>query len=112
MRKLFLVLAALFLVQSMAYAEEGKEKGKRFEENKLRVLENLGKRIGFLNKFKSCVTSSGSRQELKSCRMTNKKNMEAFRADRAASKEERKKLRTARKEEREKRRAARKERRK
>ena len=44
--------------------------------------------------------------------MTNKKNMEAFRADRAASKEERKKLRTARKEEREKRRAARKERRK
>ena len=47
MRKLFLVLAALFLVQSMAYAEEGKEKGKRFEENKLRVLENLGKRLGF-----------------------------------------------------------------
>ena len=101
MRKLFLVLAALFLVQSMAYAEEGKEKGKRFEENKLRVLENLGKRLGFLNKFKSCVTSSGSRQELKSCRMTNKKNMEAFRADRAASKEERKKLRAARKEKRE-----------
>ena len=37
MRKLFLVLAALFLVQSMAYAEEGKEKGKRFEENKEKI---------------------------------------------------------------------------
>lgn len=108
MRKLFLVLATLLLIQSMAYADEGKGKGKRFEENKLRVLENLDKRIGFLNKFKSCVTSAGSREELKSCRMTNKKNMEAFRADRAASKEERKKLRAARKEEREKRRAARK----
>ena len=33
--------------------------------------------------------------------MTNKTNMEAFRADRTASKEERKKLRAARKEKRE-----------
>ena len=99
MRKLLLIIVAIFLVQSMSYAEDGK--GKRFEENKVRVLGNLDKKLGFLNEFKSCVISADSRQELNSCRMTNKKNMEAFRADRTASKEEREKRRAARKEKRE-----------
>ena len=90
MKKLFLILAMVFLVQNMTYADEGKGKGKRFEENKGRVLENLNKKLGFLNEFKGCVTSAGSREELKSCRMTNKKNMEALRA---ARKEEREKRR-------------------
>ena len=88
MSKLLLIIVVIFLVQSMSYAEDGK--GKRFEENKVRVLGNLDKKLRFLNEFKSCVTSAGSRHELKSCRMTNKTNMEAFRADRTASKEERK----------------------
>ena len=101
MSKLLLIIVVIFLVQSMSYAEDGKGKGKGFEENKMRVLGNLDKKLRFLNEFKSCVTSAGSRHELKSCRMTNKKNMEAFRADRTASKEERKKIRAARKEERE-----------
>ena len=101
MRKLLLIIVAIFLVQSMSYAEDGKGKSKGFEENKMRVLGNLDKKLRFLNEFKSCVTSAGSRHELKSCRMTNKTNMEAFRADRTASKEERKKLRAARKEKRE-----------
>ena len=105
MNKLLLVLAMMFLVQNMAYADEGREKGKRFEENKGRVLENIDKKIGLLNKFKSCVTSSNSREELKSCRKTNKKIMEEFRAAKKASNEERKQLRAARKEEREKRRS-------
>ena len=104
MKKLLLILAMVFLVQNMTYADEGKGKGKRFEENKGRVLENLNKKLGFLNDFKGCVTSAGSREELKSCRMTNKKNMEALRAARKDRKEEREKLRAARKEEREKRR--------
>ena len=99
--KLLLIIVVIFLVQSMSYAEDGKGKGKGFEENKMRVLGNLDKKLRFLNEFKSCVTSAGSRHELKSCRMTNKTNMEAFRADRTASKEERKKLRAARKEKRE-----------
>ena len=34
MKKLLLILAMVFLVQNMAYAEEGRGKGKRFEENK------------------------------------------------------------------------------
>ena len=105
MNKLLLVLLMMFLVQNMAYADEGR-KGKRFEENKGRIIENIDKKIGFLNKFKSCVTSSKSREELKSCRKTNKKIMEEFRAAKKASKEERKQLRAARKEEREKRRSA------
>lgn len=101
MSKLLLIIVVIFLVQSMSYAEDGKGKGKGFEENKMRVLGNLDKKLRFLNEFKSCVTSAGSRHELKSCRMTNKKNMEAFRADRTASKEEREKRRAARKEKRE-----------
>jgi hypothetical protein len=101
MSKLLLIIVVIFLVQSMSYAEDGKGKSKGFEENKMRVLGNLDKKLRFLNEFKSCVTSAGSRHELKSCRMTNKTNMEAFRADRTASKEERKKLRAARKEKRE-----------
>ena len=107
MKKLLLILAMIFLFQNMTYADEGRGKGKRFEENKGRVLEIIGKKIGFLNNFKTCVTSASSRGELKSCRMTNKKIMEEFRAAKKANKEERKQLRAARKEEREKRRAAR-----
>jgi hypothetical protein len=111
MKKLLLILAMVFLVQNMAYAEEGRGKGKRFEENKGRVLESIGKKIGFLNNFKTCVISASSREELKSCRMTNKKTMEEFRATKKVNKEERQQLRAERKEEREKRRAARDQRR-
>ena len=99
MKKLLLILAMVFLVQNMTYADEGKGKGKRFEENKGRVLENIGKKIGFLNNFKTCVTSASSRDELKSCRMTNKKIMEEFRSANKANKEERQQLRAERKEE-------------
>ena len=106
MKKLLLILSIVFLVQNITYADEGK--GKRFEENKGRILENLNKKIGFLNTFKGCVTSAGSREELKSCKTTNKKIMDEFRAAKKASKEERKELRAARKAEREKRRANRK----
>ena len=106
MKKILLILSIVFLVQNITYADEGK--GKRFEENKGRVLENLNKKIGFLNTFKGCITSAGSREELKSCKTTNKKIMDEFRAAKKASKEERKELRAARKAEREKRRANRK----
>jgi len=107
-KKLLLILAMVFLVQNITYADDGKGKGKRFEENKGRVLENLNKKLGFLNTFKGCVTSAGSREELKSCKMTNKKIMDEFRSAKKASKEERKELRAARKAEREKSRANRK----
>ena len=105
MKKLLLILAMIVLFQNMAYADEGSGKGKRFEENKVRILGNIDKKIGFLNEFKSCVTSASSRGELKSCRATNKKFMQEFRASRKAENEERKKLREARKKERENRRS-------
>ena len=104
MKKPLLILAMIFLFQNIAYGDEGRGKGKRFEENKVRILENIGRKIGFLNEFKSCVTSASSRGELKSCRTTNKKVMEEFRTARKAEKEERKKIRAARKKERENRR--------
>ena len=103
MKKPLLILAMFLLFQNMAYADEGK--GKRFEENKVRILRNIDKKIGFLNEFKRCVTSASSRGELKSCRTINKKIMEEFRASKKAENEERKKLRAARKMEREKRRS-------
>ena len=93
MKKLLLILAMIFLFQNMAYADEGKGKGKRFEENKVRILRNIDKKIGFLNEFKSCVTSASSRGELKSCRTTNKKVMQEFRASKKVEKKERKMLR-------------------
>ena len=64
MSKLLLIIVVIFLVQSMSYAEDGKGKSKGFEENKMRVLGNLDKKLRFLNEFKSCVTSAGSRHEL------------------------------------------------
>ena len=105
MKKLLLILGVIFLFQNVAYADEPRGKGKRFEENKVRILGNIDKKIVFLNEFKSCVISASSRGELKSCRTTNKKVMEEFRASRKAENEERKKLRAARKMEREKRRS-------
>jgi hypothetical protein len=42
MRKLLLILAKVFLFLNITYADEGK--GKRFEENKGRILENLNKK--------------------------------------------------------------------
>ena len=104
MKKLLLILGVIFLFQNVAYADEARGKGKRFEENKVRILGNIDKKIGFLNEFKSCVTSASSRGELKSCRTTNNKVMEEFRTARKAEKEERKKFRAARKKERENRR--------
>jgi hypothetical protein len=94
MKILLLTIAMVFLVQNSTYADEGKGKGKRFEENKGKVLENLNKRFGFLNDFKGCVTAAGSREELKSCRVTNKKITDEFRV---AIKEEREKRRANRK---------------
>ena len=58
------------------------EKKKRFERRKGKVLENIGKRRALLNNFESCIKSANSREDLKSCRNTNKKGLEAFRAQR------------------------------
>ena len=95
MKKLLLILAVVFLVQKTTYADEGK--GKRFEENKGRVLENLNENLGFLNAFKGCFTSAGFREELKSCKMTNKKIIGMNHAARNARKAEKEKRRANRK---------------
>ena len=58
------------------------EKKKRFERRIRKVLENIRKRRALLNNFESCIKSANSREDLKSCRNTNKKGMEALRAER------------------------------
>ena len=57
-------------------------KKKRFERRKGMVLENIGKRLALLNNFESCIKSANFREDLKSCRNTNKKGLEALRAER------------------------------
>ena len=65
------------------------EKKKRFERRKGKVLENIGKRRALLNNFESCIKSANSREDLKSCRNTNKKGREARRAERREMREKR-----------------------
>ena len=65
------------------------EKKKRFERRKGKVLENIGKRRALLNNFESCIKSANSREDLKSCRNTNKKGREALRAERREMREKR-----------------------
>ena len=63
------------------------EKKKRFEKRKGKVLENIEKRRALLNNFESCIKSANSREDLKSCRNTNKKGREALRAERREMRE-------------------------
>ena len=72
------------------------EKKKRFERRKGKVLENIGKRRALLNNFESCIKSANSREDLKSCRNTNKKSLEALRAERREMREKREKRREGR----------------
>ena len=65
------------------------EKKKRFERRKGKVLENIGERRALLNNFESCIKSANSREDLKSCRNTNKKGREALRAERREMREKR-----------------------
>ena len=63
------------------------EKKKRFERRKRKVLENIGERRALLNNFESCIKSANSREDLKSCRNTNKKGREVLRAERREMRE-------------------------
>ena len=58
------------------------KKKKRLERRKGKVLENIGERRALLNNFESCIKSANFREDLKSCRNTNKKGREALRAER------------------------------
>ena len=74
------------------------EKKKRFERRKGKVLENIGKRRALLNNFESCIKSANSREDLKSCRNTNKKGREALRAERREMREKMREKREKRRE--------------
>ena len=72
--------AALKLRDQGSLTTEEKKKG--FERRKRKVLENIGERRALLNNFESCIKSANSREDLKSCRNTNKKSLETLRAER------------------------------
>ena len=92
-----MIIAILFLTQNTAYADELRDKGKRFEQNKAWIIEQTNKKIGILKAFEGCVQSANSRQELKACRQTKKQEMEPLRAAREERRGEREKRRAARK---------------
>ena len=73
-------------------------KKKRFERRKGMVLENIGKRLALLNNFESCIKSANFREDLKSCRNTNKKGWEALRAEITGMKEKMREKREKRRE--------------
>ena len=97
MKKLLFALMAVFLFQHIAYADELKGKGKRFEQNKAWIIAQTSKKIGILKAFEGCVQSANSRQELKACRQTKKQEMEPLRAAGKERRAEREKRRAARK---------------
>jgi len=99
-KKLLLIIAILFLTQNTAYADELRDKGKRFEQNKAWIIEQTNKKIVILKTFEGCVQSVNSRQELKACRQTKKQGMEPLRAAREERRAEREKHRAARGEKR------------
>ena len=74
------------------------EKKKRFERRKGKVLENIGERRALLNNFESCIKSANSREDLKSCRNTNKKGREALRGERREMREKMREKREKRRE--------------
>ena len=90
MKKISLLLTMIFLtINTTALADE-KGKGKNFDKRKSKVLDNINTKIGYFNSFKSCVSSAGNKDQLKSCRETHKSKMKAFKEKNKAEREARK----------------------
>ena len=100
MKRILLAVMMIFLVQSAAYAVEGKGRVGKFINKKGKLLENIETKRGLLKDFERCVKSANSPEDLKSCREKNKKKKEAMRAERKDMKEKMKKERKESKEER------------
>ena len=66
---------------------KARKKMESLEMIKRNVLENIGTRRILLNDFESCIKSTNSREDLKSCRNENKKGMEALHVKRKEMKE-------------------------
>lgn len=76
MKKLLAIV--LCLGSLMAYADNLEEKdGKKFEEKKAMLTENIDKRIINLNEMKACVAGAKDKSSLKECR----KKMKEFKDD-------------------------------
>jgi hypothetical protein len=90
MKRILFLAMTMFLIQSLAYADEDRGKGEKFEKMKAKVVENINKRRDLLNDFERCVKSASSREDMKSCRKNNKGKMEALRSERKKMKKKRK----------------------
>lgn len=84
--KSLLLLTLLFSSLTFAHNhdEEGSMKEEKYEKMKERALENVEKRIGQMEKVKSCIKSSSSKEDLKKCRMQARENMKEMREQRHA----------------------------
>jgi hypothetical protein len=66
---------------AISLADEEKNKGKSIEEVKSHILNKMDKKISILNSFKSCVSSAGSHDAIKSCRQQKKESMKAIKGE-------------------------------
>ena len=73
---------ALFfaIITTLTFAEG------KFEEKKSGILENLDKRISYLQKAKTCASSASNMEALKTCRKSLKESMKTMRSMRKSRK--------------------------
>ena len=79
MKLLLLVLSIMLSVNNVVLAGEGKQENKqKFDQVKVRILQNLTMRIEIINTFKSCVEQAKTWPELKICKEDKKSAMQAL----------------------------------
>ncbi|GEM_PF-1895411 len=78
MKKIVLILFAIFLFQGTALAQQD-GRGKNLQDVKNKILQRIQNKKRIINAFESCVRSANSREALKACRQRNKAAMKNFR---------------------------------
>lgn len=77
MQKILHTVLSLLLFSSIAIAE--KSEGKKFEDHKNHVLQNIEKRNTYLSEFKTCVNAATAHEQIKKCRQDHKDKNKSLR---------------------------------
>ena len=89
MKRILFAVIMIFLIQSAAHAQEDSSRSEKFEKMRGKVLEHINNKRGLLDAFESCVQSTNTREDMKSCRKTHKGKMDALRSERKHRKDKR-----------------------
>jgi hypothetical protein len=96
------IAIVLTMLSSIALAQN--DKSENLEQLKKMIAGNIEQHITILQSFKSCVQSASGREQLQSCRKSNKEAMEKFKQENKGERESfREKIKSSREEKREKR---------